>query len=255
MNLSKWVIFGAGLGLMAATAGYLAEIRGTHRLGPAGVRIGPEPLYGEHGEKVAAESVLLPEKVLGAIGTNGAISGPELTGLPKDTTFGRRFYRAADGFQTMISVVVMGTDRSSIHDPHFCLVGGGWIIDKTEKVAVRVDRPYAYDLPVMKLTASTRVLDDQKRAMMVSGVYLYWFVTGDKITADQGVRLWSIAERMVEKRELERWAYIAYFAACPPGQEQATFERLERFIRASAPEIQVVNGKALGTLSPVAARR
>jgi hypothetical protein len=254
MNTRKWVVFGAALGMMAATAGYLAEIRASHRLGAPGVRVGRVPLYGEHGDVVATESVLLPEKVLGGMGTNGAITWAELTGLPKDTTFGRRIYKMLDGFQAMITVVLMGTDRTSIHDPHFCLVGGGWIIDKTERVALHIDRPYRYELPAVKLTTSMRVFDQQKHAVMVNGIYVYWFVTADKITADQGVRLWSIAERMVEKRELERWAYIAYFASCPPGQEQATFERLEGFIRASAPDFQTVKGRPDGAISPLAAR-
>jgi len=250
MKTPKWVIFAAALGMMAATAGYLGRIRDLHRLGPPGVRVGPVPLYGEHGEVVARQSVLLPEKVLGGSSTNGVITDQELTSLPRDTTFGRRFYELPDNFQAMISVVLMGTDRTSIHQPQFCLVGGGWIIDKTERVMLRMDRPYRYELPVMKLTTSTRVLDRQKHPMMVSGLYVYWFVTADKITAEQGQRLWSIAQRMVEKGELERWAYIAYFTTCPPGQEQATFKRLEQFIRASAPDFQVVKGKPERAFSP-----
>jgi hypothetical protein len=174
--------------------------------------------------------------------------------LPKDTTFGRRLYQLPDGFQAMINVVLMGTDRTSIHQPQFCLVAQDWIIDQTERVRLPIDRPYAYELPAVKLTASTRVLDEQKQPRMISGIYVYWFVTADKITAEQGVRMWSIARTMVEKGELERWAYIAYFASCHPGQEQATFKRLERFIRASVPDFQVATGQPAGRLSPVAAQ-
>ena len=39
---------------------------------------------------------------------------------------------------------------------------------------------------------------------------------------------------------LQRWAMISYFAVCAPGQEEATFERLKKFIAASAPEFQLV---------------
>jgi hypothetical protein len=255
MNMRRWVIFVVALGMMAATAGYLGKIRQIHRLGPAGVRVGPVPLFDEHGEKVTRQSVLLPEKVMGAVGTNGPILEAELTALPKDTTFGRRFYPMADDFRPTITVVLMGTDRTSIHEPQFCLVGSGWIIDKTEYVPLPIDQPYSYEIPAIKLTTSTRVLDQQKHPVSISGIYVYWFVTADRITADQGVRLWSIFQRMVEKGELERWAYISYFAACAPGQEKSTFERLQRFIRASVPDFQIAKGKPLGTLSPVAASR
>ncbi len=254
MNKSNWVLLGAALGMMAATAGYLEQIRQTHRLGAPGVRVGPVPLYGEHGERVAQQSVLLPENVLGGTGTNLPISEGELTGLPKDTTFGRRLYRMPDGFQAMINVVLMGTDRTSIHQPQYCLPSQAWIIDRTEQVNLHIDRPHPYDLPAVKLTASMRVLDEQRQATMMSGIYVYWFVTADRITAEQGVRFWSIAKTMVEKGELERWAYIAYFVSCHPGREQATFERLERFIRASVPDFQVVTGQPAGRLSPVSAQ-
>jgi len=46
---------------------------------------------------------------------------------------------------------------------------------------------------------------------------------------------------------LQRWAYISCFAVCLPGQEEATFERLKKFIAASVPEFQL-------TPKPVAAR-
>jgi hypothetical protein len=134
-------------------------------------------------------------------------------------------------------------------------VGSGWTIYKTEHVPLRIDLPHPYEIPAIKLTTFTRTLDELKRPISVSGIYVYWFVTADKITADQGVRLWSIARRMVEKGELERWAYISYFATCAPGQEKSTFERLQRFIRASVPDFQIAKGKPLGTLSPVAAGR
>lgn len=252
MTMRSWVVFGVALGMMAATAGYLEKIHHTHRLGPAGVRVGPVPLFGVNGEKVARQSVLLPEKVLGVVGTNGPITEAELTALPSDTTFGRRLYPVGEEFRPMITVVLMGTDRTSIHEPQFCLVGGGWVIDKTEHIPLRIDQPCQYEIPAIKLTTSARGLDKQKRPVSISGIYVYWFVTADKITADQGVRLWSIAERMVEKGELERWAYISYFVACAPGQEESTFGRLQQFIRASVPEFQIANGKPLGTLSSVA---
>jgi hypothetical protein len=255
MTSRKWVIIVMALGMMAATAGYLGRIRNLHRLGPAGVRVGAVPLFSEHGEKVATQSVLLPEEVMGAVGTNGPILQSELTGLPKDTTFGRRFYPMADDFRPTITVVLMGTDRTSIHEPKFCLVGNGWVIAKTEHVPLRIDRPYQYDIPAIKLTASTRGLDKQRQPVSVSGIYVYWFVTADKITSDQGVRLWSIAKRMVKEGELERWAYISYFATCAPGQEKSTFEHLQRFIRASVPDFQIAKGKPLGMLPPVAAGR
>jgi hypothetical protein len=195
-------------------------------------------LYDEQGHLAATNGVLLPERILEAHGADLPVTRVELDSLPKDTTFGRKVYRGKDNFEVVASVVLMGKDRTSIHQPQFCLVGQSWTIDKTEAVFVPMDRPHRYELPALKLTASRRVSDGTHPPMTVSGLYVYWFVTADKITAGQGARFWSIAKTMLETGELERWAYISYFATCLPGQEKTTFEKMERFIRASVPDFQ-----------------
>jgi hypothetical protein len=238
MNKSKWAVLAVGLAMMAGTGGYLAEFRQRMHLGPPGVRVGPAQLYDEKGQLAATNGVLLPETVLGIKGTEVPVTRVELESLPKDTTFGRKMYRGADNFHVMTSVVLMGSDRASIHQPQFCLVGQNWTIEKTEGVKLPMERPNRYDLPALKLTASRRVSNGVHPARMVKGLYVYWFVTADKITAGQGTRFWSIAKTMVEKGELERWAYISYFATCVPGEEETTFEKMERFIRASVPDFQ-----------------
>ena len=118
----------------------------------------------------------------------------------------------------------------------------------TERIGLHMERPFAYDIPAIKLTASRQM---QKSGEMVECMYVYWFVSGDKITPEEGSRLWSMWKTVLQKGELERWAYISYFVTCHPGEEQATFERLEKFIQASAPEFQLVAGQP----PPVAGRK
>lgn len=242
MNFAKWVCFTVALGMIAATGGYLAKVRQTHHLGNPGVRVGARAIYDETGKVAARQSVILPDEVMGEKAADLPVTTPELTMLPKDTTFGRCLYRGTRG-STMISVVLMGTDRTSIHQPQYCLEGQAWHIDRTERVLLPIDRPYAYNLPAMKLTASRIIHNASHQPEVIHGIYVYWFVTAEKIAPDEGTRLWSIARTMVEKRELERWAYIAYFVTCLPGQEETTYEHLEQFIRASVPDFQVVTGK------------
>ncbi len=90
--------------------------------------------------------------------------------------------------------------------------------------------------------------------MLLRGLYVYWFVAADHLTANQGERLWSIARTMVGTGVLERWAYISYFVTCRPGEEEATMAYLEKFIRASVPEFQTVAGQPAAGLQPVATR-
>jgi hypothetical protein len=252
MKKIKWLVLAVALGMMAATGGYLVNLR--VRLGAPGVKVGPGRLFNEKNDLVAQQCVLLPEEVLGLKGHNVPVTQIEVDNLPKDTTFGRKRYLGKNNFNVVTSVVLMGTDRTSIHDPHYCLEAAAWHIEKTDYIRLPIDQPHSYEVPALRLTASGMALDEFKRPVQLRGIYVYWFVTADKITSDQGVRMWSLAKTMLEKRELERWAYISYFATCLPGHEEATFEQLERFIRASAPEFQTVTGRPSTGRLPVAVR-
>ena len=249
MKKGKWVVFAVALGMMAATAGWLKEFQGRHLLGAPGVRVGQVPIYDEKTNLVATQSVVLPDSVLGIPSRPLPISLTEESSLPKDTTFGRRYYRTPGGdFGAQISVVLMGSDHTSIHQPQYCLYAQDWNVTSTERIGLHMERPFAYDIPAIKLTASRQM---QKSGKTVECIYVYWFVSGDKITAEEGSRLWSMWKTVLRKGELERWAYISYFVTCLPGEEQATFERLEKFIQASAPEFQLVAGQP----APMAAQK
>jgi hypothetical protein len=41
---------------------------------------------------------------------------------------------------------------------------------------------------------------------------------------------------------LQRWAYVACFAVCDPGQEDATFERVRKWIAEAVPQFQLAAG-------------
>jgi hypothetical protein len=105
---------------------------------------------------------------------------------------------------------------------------------------VHLDRPYAYDLPVMKFIATKEVtMNGQK--VTAQGVYVFWFVAdNDEYTARHWQRMWWMARDLFRTGVLQRWAFISYFSICAPGREDATFERMKKFIAASAPEFQLV---------------
>ena len=50
-----------------------------------------------------------------------------------------------------------------------------------------MERPFAYDIPAIELLATRPSVGGQ----LIHGIYVYWFVSGDKITAEEGSRLWS----------------------------------------------------------------
>lgn len=247
MKKTNWILFATALVLISATAVFLFNLKGNQQLGKPGVRLGNVPLLDEKTNQVAKTTVILPENIPGHLSQALPITEIEMNMLPKDTTFGRRRYWTTNGANADVSVVLMGQDRTSIHKPQFCLTGQGWTIEREEVVNLKINRPHPYDLSVMKLTASIRTKDENGNPFLLRGIYVYWFVADQKLTASHDERMWSMAKSLLQTGTLERWAYISYFSRCLPGQEEETYNHLQQFIAASVPDFQLATGKHSAT--------
>src|SRR5262249_10864012 len=150
--------------------------------------------------------VILPEQVLDFTSKPIEIEKLVLDFLPRDTSFGQRLYKDRDGFETLVNVVLMGTDRTSLHKPQFCLSGQGWAIDETLSTVenVRIDQPHAYDLPVMKLI-TTKQVSVNGNPVTARGIYVYWFVSKDAHTAQHWQRMWWMARDILRTGVMQRW--------------------------------------------------
>jgi hypothetical protein len=184
--------------------------------------------------------VELPERVLDYSSRELEMDKVVLDSLPPDTSFGHRVYTAPDRFRVRASVVLMGADRTSLHKPQFCLRGSGLRIDegKSAEEKVRIERPRPYDLPVMKLV-TTIANSGQDAGTASRALYVYWFVADGECTARHSQRMWWMARDLVRTGVLQRWAYVACLATCPPGEEGPTFERMKKFIAAAVPQFQL----------------
>jgi hypothetical protein len=235
MNQQKWILMTAAIGLMAGSAGLLKQFSTHHDLSPPGVKTHALP----GSIRLQAD---LPERVLDYTSEPVETDEVTLNTLPADTSFGQRRYRAADGFGLALNVVLMGSDRTSMHKPQFCLEGAGWRIDESKSLEtkIHVDRPCAYDLPVVRLVADGEVATDGQRSP-AKAIYVYWYVADDALSASAlGLnRMWLMGKRQVLTGVLQRWAYVSCLGVCAPGQEDATFERMKTFIAAAVPEFQL----------------
>ncbi len=187
--------------------------------------------------------ILMPETVPGY--TSQILTNVEegLAVLPEDTSYRSRLYQADDHFGVQITTVLMGADRSSIHNPQICLPGQGWTINDsmTRVENVPMQRPFPYELPVNRIISSKQIKNTDGADVMVSSVYLYWFVDADQYTASQWKRkAWLVPHDLLVKGVLDRWAYISCFSECAPGQEDATTDRMKKMIAETAPEFQLV---------------
>ena len=235
MNKQKWILLLLALGLIGTAAVLLTRLQSSQKLGPPAVKTSPIP-----GSQRL--QVLLPERVLDYTSEPVDTDTNVLAWLPPDTSFGQRIYKAPDGFEASINVVLMGSDRTSLHKTEFCLEGQGWKIDRSASVQTNIlmQQPIPYELPVMKFVA-TRESSMGGQRRQARGIYLLWFVADhNELTCQHWQRMWWMARDLFTSGVLRRWASVAYFASCAPGQEEATYERLKRLIMASAPEFQLV---------------
>jgi hypothetical protein len=222
--------------LVGATAGVLARAKTNQKLGEPGIKSRPVP-----GSKNL--ELLLPETVPGY--TSEIMTNAEdiMKILPADSSYRVRYYKAPDGFAAQLNVVLMGSDRTSIHKPQICLTGQGWVIDNnlTRVEPIHLDRPVAFDLTVRKLISTKQFTGPDGQPQTARGIYVYWFVDGDRITASPlQWMLWWMPRDLLLHGLLERWAYVSYFSACSPGQEEATYARMKQLIAETVPEFQLV---------------
>jgi hypothetical protein len=235
MSKQKWIVLVLALCLIGGSAGLLKRLQTTQKLGIPAVKTSP----------IAGSPRLLVELPANVPGyTSEVLQEDKLTldTLPQDTSFGGRRYVAPDGFWAIAKVVLMGSDRTSIHKTEFCMEGSGWRIDRSRsaEVMIHMNRPYPYDLPVMKYITS-REVDMNGQKTLLKGIYVAWFVAdNNEYTTQHWKRMWWLARDLLRMGVLQRWALVNYFSVCPPGQEEATFERMKKLIVETVPEFQLV---------------
>ena len=259
MKGRAWTAAILALLMMGATAKYLATHHERQRLGPPGVRLVPEPILVFDDTNPTnpparatnnSHSVFLPPHVPRYYSQEAPVSAMMLQVLPKDTTFGRRFYyRERKDLSIDCQVVLMGADRTSIHQPQFCLQGSGFVTLSSEATTIRISRPHPYDLPVMKLKLRRDGMDKDGNRFATGGMFVYWFVADGELTADHMQRQWWLARDLIQKGVLQRWAYVICSKSCPVGAEEETFEEMKEFIADAVPEFQLTTGSRITTVA------
>jgi hypothetical protein len=247
MTRQSWSILITVLLLIGAVAMVLNTQRARQKIGQPGVKIISEVTYGiERGTANDAtrfvartNSVFLPSRVLDYVSESIPVERVVLDTLPADTLFANRVYRRAGGFDLNCQIVLMGSDRSSIHRPQHCLGGSGFTIVSQERTTIPISAPVRYDLPVEKLTLRRNLRLAGGEQQSQGGIFVYWLVADNRLTADNQQRMWEISKEMLRSGTLQRWAYVICFAPCPPGREESVYEQMKDFLQAAVPEFQI----------------
>lgn len=134
------------------------------------------------------------------------MSKPERDLLPLDTIVQKKKYEK-DGQILYASIVMSGSERSSIHRPQTCLVGQGNEIvgDRVQSVPM----PGRDDLDVMVLDMLRRFRTPDGRQVEHDSYYAYWFAGKGRETPYHLQRMMWMATDRIFHNVAHRWAYIS----------------------------------------------
>lgn len=235
MKIQKWIIFFFALVLMAGTAAGLGWLKKHQKLGQPGIK----------GTAIAGSvqmKIDLPEHIGDFTSTNMPEPDVVVGYLPKDTSYAERIYNAPDGFWVQATIVLMGADRTSIHNADFCLGGQGFSGREKFVANILIDGAQPYPLPVARWNINGVFQQPEGQKADVHGVYVFWFVADGEETPDHFQFMKWLALDLLRTGVLQRWAYVSYFAVCAPGQEDATFGRMKNLIANSVAQYQFFPG-------------
>lgn len=190
------------------------------------------PARGGAGVALAANGVD-PVELPGFIGTEWVGRRTEVTPiereiLPADTGFSRRVYVpvAEPTKAVLLSLVLSGRDRTSIHRPELCLVGQGWTIEGRATHAFRYPdgsdtRFPATVLRVRREVTTPGAAGKPGRQVSVPQLVAYWFVSADRVVATHWDRVALDAWNRVLHARADRWAYVLMQTDAADGEAAA----------------------------------
>ena len=195
------------------------------------------------GIKLAADGlnpVALPNAIgLDWVGQVAEVTAVEREVLPADTGFSRRNYVSLldRRQQVLLSIVLSGRDRTSIHRPEICLVGQGWTI--TGQVRHAFSRPdtRAVLIPATVLRIEREFTAADGRKVKVPGLFAYWFVGADKVVATNTARVAYTSFDRLRHFEAHRWAYVFAQTFAMDGEE-AALARIQSVLDGTVPSFQ-----------------
>lgn len=178
------------------------------------------------------------------VGRRTEVTPIEREVLPPDTGYSRKLYVPLHDPQkaVLLSIVLSGRDRTSIHRPEVCLVGQGWTIAGFATRTFRYPpgtgtvgrEPGAFPAAVLQVK---REVPAPRGPVLVPQLVAYWFVGADEIVATHWQRLARDAWNRVVHARADRWAYVLMQTDASDG-EAAALARMQAVLDATLPFFQ-----------------
>lgn len=175
------------------------------------------------------------------VGRRTEITRIEREILPADTGFSRKLYVpvADPAKQVLLSIVLSGRDRTSIHRPELCLTGQGWTIEGREVAPFRVAERDVFPASVLRVR---REVMTPRGKTTVPQLVAYWFVDTEGVVATHWQRVARDVWNRVLHARADRWAYVLMQTDASDGQA-AALARMQAVLDGTLATFQTVPGK------------
>lgn len=210
-------------------------------------RLDTRPVSSRVGVVLAADGVNpapLPDYLgLDWAGQRAEVSAVEREVLPADTGFSRKTYVSLQDRrqQVLVSIVLSGRDRTSIHRPELCLVGQGWSIEG--RLAHTFTLPGREEgLPATVLRIEREIVPAPGRRTKLPALYAYWFVGADRVVASHWERVVAATCDRLTSLRSHRWAYVVVQTHALDG-EAAALRRLQSVVGQVVPVFQTAGAR------------
>ncbi len=199
----------------------------------------------EPGIRLVDGKPFLVEKVAGWSGSPlQGLTEDERKILPADTEGARRVYTDEEGNQVYCSIVLEGSDVTSIHRPELCLKGQGWVLEKThvERIPIKATPEGAVRVSCIE---AKRTIALPQGSTESRTVFAYWFVGKDRLTPYHWQRILLTTKDRVLFNRNARWAYFLIYAPMASARdgklqkrtEEQTVQLISRFVQDIYPEL------------------
>jgi hypothetical protein len=176
-------------------------------------QVAQSPARGGAGVALATEGDV-PVELPAFIGTDWIGRRTEVTAiereiLPADTGFSRKVYvdLSDPTRHVLLSIVLSGRDRTSIHRPELCLIGQGWTLASTGGHTFAHPESGADPFPATVLRVQREVRTPIGK-VAVPQLVAYWFVGNQAIVATHWQRVMLDSWNRVRHGRADRWAYV-----------------------------------------------
>jgi len=126
--------------------------------------------------------------------------------LPTDTILKRMVYQRGGSPPVVVSLVVMGVDRGSIHRPELCLEGQGRRIGGQHAVTIPLESGRHLASTWLDLTRTSRNDFDRHRQRIT---FVYWFFAKERQEGGYFRMLFRMSADLVLRNSVRRWAYVS----------------------------------------------